>query len=724
MTSHKNIGILDPEGKYPNPLTNEPYSDDYKKLAAIWSTYPAYEKRNEILKIINDNQLIFVISGTGSGKTVLIPKYALHNTNYQGKVAITLPKRVVTSAAATFAAKTLDVPLGKDIGYQYKGSPKEMINDNNKMIYMTDGSLIMKIVRDPLLSEFKVVIIDEAHERKVQIDLLLLFLRKILESGKRPDLKVIIMSATIDGPKYQNYFSKIKSQIINISGQPNHPIDVRFSNKFVDNYIKEGSRILSGIVSLEPREDVLFFITTSNEALQICRGIRKEHSDVYCIEVYADMDKNLKIYAETKDEFKKLGDFKQKLVIATNVAESSLTIDGLKYVIDSGYELYSYFDPFTNANILEKRLITKAQALQRRGRVGRTEPGICYHLMTSQQFELLEKYPEPDILKQDITTDLIKIIMLTDDKALNSGIKYMNELMDNPKKEYTDLAIDLYNKYNLIDDSGHLTAMGHHISHFSSLSLNQTLFLMYSFQMHCAREACNIIAMIETFSGKFMNIFYKSDNNRQGMLGGASHRDDDNPRQGMLREASHRDEDNNRQGMLGGASYHTSNCSDKTACVDKSSHEKELKKLLSNSLVKKSDHFAFLHVFNLFKENTDRKTWAKKLNIKYEAFMSAKRLSEQHFHKLINISKAPQLERAKNMNSDHRILECLKLSHRHKTAKNMKALYPIKKIDGSIQKDSVVNVAFKKNSLNNKTFIYDELMCINGSWEYGIITII
>jgi hypothetical protein len=173
-------GIFDPNGININPLNGKPYSDTYKEYAKKWSKFPAYEKADDIINSIDNNQITFIISGTGSGKTVLIPKFALHYTQYKGKIGITLPKRVVTLSAANYAAQTLDVELGNEIGYMYKGSPKEMVKSTNKMIYMTDGILIMKFVKDPLLSDLDIIIIDEAHERKVQIDLLMLFIKKIL----------------------------------------------------------------------------------------------------------------------------------------------------------------------------------------------------------------------------------------------------------------------------------------------------------------------------------------------------------------------------------------------------------------------------------------------------------------------------------------------------------------------------------------------------------------
>ena len=136
LTFSDKIGILDPTGLNPNPLTNEPYSSHYKDLAKVWSKLPGYSKAKEIIKSITDNQLTIAIMGTGTGKSVLIPKFALHYTAYKGKIGMTLPKRIITLSTANFAADTLDIKLGEHIGYVYKGSNRTMSGPQNKIVYI------------------------------------------------------------------------------------------------------------------------------------------------------------------------------------------------------------------------------------------------------------------------------------------------------------------------------------------------------------------------------------------------------------------------------------------------------------------------------------------------------------------------------------------------------------------------------------------------------------
>lgn len=662
-------GIFDIKGKNLNPLNNEPYSDTYKILAKKWSEYPAYEKSLEILQSIKKYQITFIISGTGSGKTVLVPKFALHYLDYKGKIIVTLPKKKATVSAATFSAKTLDVKLGKEIGYQYKNSPKNMLNDSNKIIYMTDGLLMVRFLRDPLLTDFQIIIIDEVHERNVRIDLLLLFLKNLLESGKRPDLRVIIMSATIDVDKYKKYFSGIDNNAIHISGQPNYPIEVIFLEEPIKSYLQYGYKLISQLIKDQTKDAILFFIVTSNEAFNLCYKIRQDHKQVYCIELYADIPDDLKIYAEDKDKFLELGNYDQKVIMATNVAESSITIDGLKYVIDSAYELYTYFSPDYYGKMFVKKLITKAQALQRRGRVGRTEPGICYHLITKLQYDLLDDYPTPDILRQDITGPLLSIITLTREKTFQSGYDMLSKLMDVPREDYITCAYKLYTTYDLIDDTDKITDLGLKVSKLNSLELNKALFLIYSYQFGCAKQASIILAMIDILKGNLENLFYKSD---------------------VICDAK---------------------------CTEKSL------KLIKQLLDPTGDHLTFLNIFQTYKKIPETKAWIRKHNIRLDKLQAAEKIAEHYYHHIINIHKDNRQNRIENIEKKEDIIKALINSHKHLEAEKMKSIFN-KSVMGKISKESVIYYLYDIKALANRKFIYDELVNINNIWEFHTVTLI
>ena len=462
------IGILDIKGENPNPLTGEPYSLTYKELAQVWSKFPAYEKAEEIIKQIKDNQVILVISGTGSGKTVLFPKYVLHVLEYSKKIAVTLPKQIIAKSAAEFAAKTLDVKIGHEVGYQFKGSDKEGKSEKTKLLYATDGTIVARLLKDPLLSDFDAVIIDEAHERKVQIDFLLYLLRNVVKN--RPEFKLVIMSATINEEIFKSYFVEEKFITINVGAKTNYPIESFFLDKRVDpkEFLDKGYEIMKEIIKKDDLKkpgshDLLFFITSVTEANKICEKIGQDPdlvNDNLCIEVYSGMDPIKQELAQDKNLYKEKFNKKRKIVLATNVAESSLTIDGIKYVIDSGLEFSSYYDPDLNCKVLEKKLITHAQAKQRMGRAGRTESGYCYHLYTKEDFEKnMGRFPEPTIRVSNIMGESLKFMAIPEINNFTNLLDVYSKFIEPPREKYIRSAFTHLNKLNLIRDDK-ITSLG------------------------------------------------------------------------------------------------------------------------------------------------------------------------------------------------------------------------------------------------------------------------
>ncbi len=429
---------LDMNATLPNFLNNEPYSAEYIELAKAWSSLPLYINKDQIFNFFNsieNNQVTLVISGTGSGKTVLIPKFLLKyfmlnnkktENNFTGKIVVTNPKVLTTIYNADYSAKTLDVLLGSYVGYKFRGAPENMSSDKTKLLYSTDGLLLAQILKgDTLLSEYQGVIIDEAHERQVPIDLLLYFLKNIVK--ERPEFKVIIMSATIDPEIFKNFYEKdgITFGKVEISGKSNYPIESIYMqpndkiNTF--NFLDIGISIILDLLEKTDSGDILMFVTTQRETEIGCSKLKMlcpkqmKITDVcdsyYCAEVYGKMTDDNRELAVDKDKYKSLSSkYKRKIIFATNVAESSITLDGIIYVLDSGLELLSYFNYQKNMTILDKKFTTKAQVKQRMGRAGRTQPGVCYHLYTEKKFSEFDDFPKPNIALANLNDHILSFI--------------------------------------------------------------------------------------------------------------------------------------------------------------------------------------------------------------------------------------------------------------------------------------------------------------------------
>lgn len=438
-----NIGIFDPDGNNLNPLNSLPYSAQFKNLAKFWSELPAYKMGKQIVKSIISNDVILIKSGTGSGKTVTVPPFALHALNYSGKIIVTLPKKIITKKAAEFASKILDVELGEYIGYQFRG--ENLKSNKTMMLYSTDGSIISMIKSDPMLKSIDMIIIDEAHERKVNIDLLLYLLKnaiKMRREKKIKPLKLIIMSATINESIFKSYYSDFNFEWMELAGTPNYPIQSIYLESSIDiksnQYVETGLEIIDKIIekiNMSDNDyiegDILFFVCTISECDEISNKLSSKYTDCFVMGLYSGFDPELELYISNPTKFKELDPkFKRRLFISTNVAESSLTIDGIVYVIDSGLELNVSFNPETNMNIMEKKYITQAQMTQRKGRAGRTKPGICYHLYTPKIQESCLKFPLPEIRSIDLKNTCLSLMKICSDITNVNNISKSNTYCD------------------------------------------------------------------------------------------------------------------------------------------------------------------------------------------------------------------------------------------------------------------------------------------------------
>ena len=540
----KPIGLYDPLGENINPLTGKsyqnlyqniidkyssgsligrPYRKTYKNLSYIWTNMPMYSFITEMMDSIRNNQITMIKASTGVGKTVLTPKVALQAFNFQKKVLCTVPKRVHCAENADFSAQCLDVFLGKEVGYFYSGS-KNMTKDS-KLVFTTAGSLKSLITgSEPLLNDYQCILIDEVHERSIDTDFLMLMMKEILE--KRPDFRLILMSATVDVSKFKNYYLKNNSKIsFNeiIVEQKHHEVKVFYEKKQLVRWEDEAIQKAIHILKTTNEGDILIFMKSSSDGSLIKREIENKTKHLTNIHPFVTLldsktSKDDQKYATTKlayldhPENDPEHPFNRKIVIATNVAESSLTIDGVVFVIDNGWEIESSYYPKENARSLLPERISKASANQRKGRAGRTQPGECYRLYTEEEFEKFSEHTKPEIQKTDITSDLLDLFKLPYVKTLGNLKKYLNTLIDPPKESFIYSSINkLYalQAINKNNNDAELTQMGNAISKFRKFECHLSKAIIASAKLNCMYEVIHIILICFKIDNRIENLFNK-----------------------------------------------------------------------------------------------------------------------------------------------------------------------------------------------------------------------
>lgn len=558
----KNIkDILNSTGKGKNFMNDQKYSDEYKEVAKKWSKLPMYTNNKKILEFFNlvhKNQIIMVVSGTGSGKTVLVPKFLLKYFESINKkkekvmIGITNPKIITTENNAIYSAKTLDVKMGEHVGFSHSNAPNNSYSKETKLLYITDGLLSATILSgDKYLTQYNGIIIDEAHERQINIDLLLGLLKEILLH--RPEFKLIIMSATIDTKIFKEYFTrdKIKYGEIEVAGVPNFPI----ANNWLDpsiivndkNYVEKSVELCFKILDKSDTGDIIIFVPGVNDALKGCKLLKEQCpkkliikketcSSIFCVEVFAQMENKNRDLAINKDLYKSEG-FKRKVIFATNVAESSITFDGLVYVIDTGLEFHNYYDPEMNGSIIKRQFTSQAQIKQRIGRTGRTTNGIAYYLYSEKQFKHFRQYPLPGILLADLTDVILSMINYA--KTVKNVIKILKnlitppnikqvinaiyklffldaiKLIDNKDKHYdiNHINHDKIKKWEDFDNmNGSITTVGIYMLRFKQTPIMSSYGIIASKFMNCSLEIMTITAIIDSVDGQIYKLFkYKNE---------------------------------------------------------------------------------------------------------------------------------------------------------------------------------------------------------------------
>jgi ATP-dependent helicase HrpA len=416
------------------------HEKEKREASAPVATYPEELpitfKKDEIIAAIKNNQVIIISGETGSGKSTQIPKMCLDaGRGITGKIGCTQPRRIAASSISRRIAEELGEPLGKSVGYKVRFSDKTPPDAYIKV--MTDGILLAETQGDAFLYDYDTLIIDEAHERSLNIDFLLGILRTLIP--KRPELKIIITSATLDTLKFSKAFND--APVINVSGRLYpveviyNPIDPELEEKGEITYVDMAVQTVDELKDQRERGDMLIFMPTEQDILETCERLegRNYRDNPVILPLFARLPASMqqRIYSV------KTG----KIVVATNVAETSLTIPGIRYVIDTGLARIAKYLPRTRTNSLPVSTISKSSADQRKGRAGRVQSGVCIRLYSIKEYEDREEFTPPEILRSNLAEVIMRMMDLKlgeparfpfidppNDKSIKDGFDLLEEL--------------------------------------------------------------------------------------------------------------------------------------------------------------------------------------------------------------------------------------------------------------------------------------------------------
>ena len=471
------------------------------RIAAVptitYPDLPVSERRDEIASAIRDNQVVVVAGETGSGKTTQLPKICLElGRGIRGTIGHTQPRRLAARTVAQRIADELDTPLGEAVGYTVRFN--DHASDRTLIRLMTDGILLADVQRDRRLLRYDTLIIDEAHERSLNIDFLLGYLRELLP--RRPDLKVIVTSATIDPGRFANYFGGAEhgsgvggaehgsgvggaehgsgvggAPIVEVSGRT-YPVEIRYrplevpvaaddaedpddpDHEIVRTEIRDPTEAIVDAVrelAAEPPGDVLVFLSGEREirdtaeALKDAFGSDRENTEVLPLYARLPTAEQQRVFAPHVG---------RRIVLATNVAETSLTVPGIRYVVDPGTARISRYSRRTKVQRLPIEPISQASAAQRAGRSGRVAPGVCIRLYTEEDFESRPRFTDPEILRTNLAAVTLQMA------ALQLGDIEDFPFLDPPDQRSIRDGVQLLNELGAFDQRGSITQLGRRLA--------------------------------------------------------------------------------------------------------------------------------------------------------------------------------------------------------------------------------------------------------------------
>lgn len=447
---------------------------------------PIYKLRNELLAAVAENQVMVVIGETGSGKTTQMTQY-LAEAGYtkRGRIGCTQPRRVAAMSVAKRVAEEFGCRLGQEVGYTIRF--EDLTSPQTVIEYMTDGMLLRKLLLDPDLRSYSVIILDEAHERTIATDVLFGLMKRCCK--RRPDLKLIVTSATLDAEKFAEYFGNCP--IFTIPGRL-FQVTILYAKEPESDYLDAALVTVMQVHLSQPPGDILLFLTGKEEIDTACEilydrmnALGKDAPPLIILPAYSALQSELQTRI-----FEPAPPGTRKCVVATNIAEASLTIDGIYYVIDPGFNKQNVYNPKLGMESLVVTPISQASANQRAGRAGRTGPGKCFRLYTEQAYKT-EMLPNtiPELQRANLGNTVLTLKAMGINDLLGFGF------MDPPPVQNLVHALQMLYALGALDEEGLLTRLGRKMAEFP-LDPQLSKIVLASVDLRCTEEVLTIVAML------------------------------------------------------------------------------------------------------------------------------------------------------------------------------------------------------------------------------------
>lgn len=465
-------------------------STSRKRIEEQRRSLPVYQCRQELMRVIRDHQIIVVVGETGSGKTTQLTQYLMEDGYHRyGAIGCTQPRRVAAVSVAKRVADEVGCELGLEVGYSIRF--EDSTSEKTRIKYMTDGVLLREALNDSELEKYSVVIMDEAHERSINTDVLFGVLKRV--AMERSDFKLIVTSATMDSEKFARFFKG--APVFTIPGRT-FAVETYFAKTNAKDYVEAAVDQAMSVHVSQGEGDILIFMTGQDDIEATCvlladrleRLINSTSEDqkvpaLSILPIYSQLPADLqaKIFEPSPD---------RKVIVATNIAETSLTVDGVRFVIDSGYCKLKVFNPKIGMDTLYITPISRANANQRKGRAGRTGPGICWRLYTENTFyyDLLDSNI-PEIQR----TNLASVVLLLKSLGFQNLLQF--DFMDPPPQATILRSMHQLWLLEALDDTGNLTSIGSKMGQFP-LDPALSRMILVGDLLGCAMEMAAIVAML------------------------------------------------------------------------------------------------------------------------------------------------------------------------------------------------------------------------------------